>query len=285
MADNHSMDRVERETTTGDPGWTPGDDELMPWYQEASDHGKGITKAWHQVVDDVFRTGDLLLKAKKALDTPKAYDWMVLHRTPLEPKMAEKLIKVSTNAWLRAPAHRQWLPSAWPVLFELQRLPDHLLDKAHDLNLIGPAMRPKDVTALSTTLARAEQDDSLLAKGEVRAVDQQVWKEVQLLVEAKSLLRGMQRRIENIQNEPWARYIHMQSLNHAFNLARRLLAYSLPHSLCPYCRGDRCDRCYTLGWVNKLQFDAAPPEYKEGVLTSPADPDDEDLGPKETLVT
>jgi len=272
MADNHSMDRVEREMMAGD------DEFSVPWYQEASDHGKGITEGWHQAIEGVFRTGDLLRKAKAELDQ-EAYEWMVINRTPLEPKMAEKLIRVSTNSWLRAPEHRQWLPSAWPVLFELQRLPDHMLNQAHGLKLIGPAMRPKDVTAIRTALAHAEQNETLLAKGEVRAVDQQVWKEVQLLVEAKSLLRGMQRRIENIQNEPWARYIHMQSLNHAFNLARRLLAYSLPHSLCPYCRGDRCDRCYTLGWVNKLQFDAAPPEYKEGVLISPDDPDDEDLGP------
>jgi hypothetical protein len=43
---------------------------------------------------------------------------------------------------------------------------------------------------------------------------------------------------------------------------RNLVTAHAPHAACPYCKGDGCNACKSLGWVPQQVYDAAPADLK-----------------------
>ena len=252
--------------------------QVMPWYQTANRLGKLINKTWMDAVRSVMETGRLLEQARNELPS-EGFDWMMAHRVPFEKNQAEKLIMTNRNRWLQEAIkddHRvRWLPTSWSTLYELQRLPENVLNELEENGLINPWMTTGNVMEAASFVKRALHDKALARRGAVKELNKKIWDEVEPLIKAGKQIRNAQRELEFIASEPLARFLNMKAFNAGIRNAQRALRLALPHSLCPMCRGDRCNHCHNMGWVNKQRFDVAPAEFKEKLKIHPQ-PDEDD---------
>jgi hypothetical protein len=59
---------------------------------------------------------------------------------------------------------------------------------------------------------------------------------------------------------------HLQEIEDHLANARRMLTFSRPMFVCPYCKasGEPCEGCEKRGWVGQDVYDQAPAELKAG---------------------
>lgn len=85
----------------------------------------------------------------------------------------------------------------------------------------------------------------------------------------RSSINGLLKQINDVEESPGfellARY--RSRIRTDLENARNAILGCIPYDVCPYCNGmaNDCDGCSDRGWLNKLQFNAAPEEMRNGV--------------------
>ena len=88
-----------------------------------------ISRAWQKLATDVLEIGRCLLQAKVELSHGE-FTRMVRGELPFGPRTAQRLMFIANNPTLSNPTHASLLPTSWTTLYELARLPEHVLIKA-----------------------------------------------------------------------------------------------------------------------------------------------------------
>lgn len=85
------------------------------------------------------------------------------------------------------------------------------------------------------------------------------------LHESQNSLRAIKQLIQQLAQTPMGAYINLPGFESAIEDAWRVLRFSRPFGICPYCGGDRCDSCKRSGWMPRDLWSAAPSEMQERV--------------------
>ena len=85
------------------------------------------------------------------------------------------------------------------------------------------------------------------------------------LKELQKQIQGIRKTIETLCEQPIGVFLNEQALNADLKSAWESLKFSLPHAICPYCGGDKCQSCKRQGWVPKPIWSNAPEESRDAV--------------------
>jgi len=91
-----------------------------------------------------------------------------------------------------------------------------------------------------------------------RAVEQEA-----PLIEMQKSLKAMIQMATAVAAAPPGKYLHMQSFEQHMNDAWAALKFARPYGMCPYCGGDRCDKCRNSGWMPRNVFTAVPKDLQK----------------------
>jgi hypothetical protein len=112
------LDRIDRGPA---PGHNSGD-VISPKRQGWA---KGISKAWREGLDAIFKTGRLLVEAKADLPHGEFIAMIESKReVPFHRSTAFRLMAIVSDDKLTNDAHGQHLPPSWRTLYELTKLED-----------------------------------------------------------------------------------------------------------------------------------------------------------------
>lgn len=78
-------------------------------------------------VGAVLKLGRTLLAAKKALPHG-TFLKMIDDDLPVTASTAQRLMAIAADRKLKKAAHAQYLPTAWPTLYELTKLPEETFE-------------------------------------------------------------------------------------------------------------------------------------------------------------
>jgi hypothetical protein len=106
-----------------------------------------INAAWRDTVQGIFKTGDLLLAAKKHIAHGH---WRTFIKVELafDYSTAVRLMDIAGDARLRNVAHAPLLPPCWTVLYRLTNLTTEQFHMGIDSGIINPGMERWEVEAL-----------------------------------------------------------------------------------------------------------------------------------------
>jgi Protein of unknown function (DUF3102) len=107
-----------------------------------------ITTVWQQTLQGIFKSGRLLIDAKKALGHG-AFGKMIENELPFGPRTAERLMQVAADKRLTNPTRASVLPPSWGTLYALSRLDDAAFEKAVARRHIHAEMDRAEAEALA----------------------------------------------------------------------------------------------------------------------------------------
>jgi hypothetical protein len=111
-----------------------------------------IRAAHKQTVAAFLKTGCELIAAKKALRHGDFLK-MIQHDLPFAAATAQRLMKIAADPKMRNAAHAQLLPSSWPTLYELTKLPDATFKQAAMSGAINPTMTRRQATSIRVAVS------------------------------------------------------------------------------------------------------------------------------------
>lgn len=79
------------------------------------------------------------------------------------------------------------------------------------------------------------------------------------------LLRRAKSDAKALVGAPLGAFINFQEAEAMINNAISIFKFAAPFAPCPYCRAQGCKTCKKTGWVGKIIYDSAPPEFKDAV--------------------
>lgn len=132
-------------------------------------------------------------------------------------------------------------------------------DDNEELEPVG-SDTPKSVEPVKDEVGQPITDTAILAafnrRGEIRRL-------MQIPSDLKSTVKGMVGA-----NNPLVADLDENQFEAACNNLHRMLRFCQPYAVCPWCQGDHankadCRACKGRGWVNQLQYDQAPAEFKK----------------------
>lgn len=103
-----------------------------------------INTAWRETPDGIFKTGDLLIKAKAAVGHGNWLKYVKQH-LPFDRATARRLIAIARDTKLRNEAHVTHLPPCWPTLLDLTTTTQEQFERGIRDGLIHPGMLRVDV--------------------------------------------------------------------------------------------------------------------------------------------
>jgi len=123
-----------------------------------------IREAWQKSVSGIIETGQLLNAAKAELGE-KSWRWLCSKsnpdRVPFTHATAVKIATIARHTLIASGSHVNHLPQSWGTLYELTRLPDHILTRSLADGRIRPETQRKDIKALlPKATMRAEWRDA-----------------------------------------------------------------------------------------------------------------------------
>jgi N6-adenosine-specific RNA methylase IME4 len=121
-----------------------------------------ITAAFSKSVEAFFKTGRLLIEAKKALDHHGEWLPMIESGLPFKPSTAQRLMKIAADERLTNAAHVQLLPPHWGTLYELTKLTDDDFEEKIRSGAIHPELERRDVARENRLLAKARDEERVL---------------------------------------------------------------------------------------------------------------------------
>jgi len=85
-----------------------------------------ISEPWQKAVESIIDTGKRLIEAKDIVDEGK---WVEIFKDnkPFSRQTAFRLIAIAQHSILANVAHAQHLPRSWYTLYELSKIPEHIL--------------------------------------------------------------------------------------------------------------------------------------------------------------
>jgi N6-adenosine-specific RNA methylase IME4 len=95
--------------------------------------------AWRSGVDGIFRTGELITEAKKALPFGD-FEYMLEKQIPFGKRKAQMLMAIAADGRLRNAQNIALLPPSWPVLYDLTCMDDKALQSRFEDGTIRPDM-------------------------------------------------------------------------------------------------------------------------------------------------
>lgn len=107
---------------------------------------KKITDQWRDSVNAIINVGVTLREAKGALSAADFAE-MITNDLPFGERAARMFVAIGQSERLRK--HASALPASWYSLYELQRLPEKIFEKAVEDGRIHPDMERKEVAALA----------------------------------------------------------------------------------------------------------------------------------------
>lgn len=140
---------------------------LVPLRQ---DWAERIGAAWHQVIDNIFATGRLLIAAKAAL--PHG-EWLpLLDDLPFHRSTAARLMAIAEDPRLSNDAHVQHLlPASWGTLYELTKLDDATFTSRVADGSIHPQLERTDVQVWTQAASRQQRHRAIHAGAVARPDD------------------------------------------------------------------------------------------------------------------
>lgn len=103
-----------------------------------------INAAWRETLDGIFKTGDLLTKAKAAVGHGNWLQYVKQH-LPFDRATARRLMAIASDTKLRNEAHVTHLPPCWPTLLDLTTTTEEQFERGIRDGLIHPGMLRADV--------------------------------------------------------------------------------------------------------------------------------------------
>jgi hypothetical protein len=107
---------------------------------------KKISDQWRNSVNAIIQVGSMLAQAKKAI-SPNDFAAMIANDLPFGERAAQMMVAVGQSE--RLANHGSALPASWRTLYELQRLPEKIFEKAVKDGRIHPDMERREVAALA----------------------------------------------------------------------------------------------------------------------------------------
>lgn len=107
-------------------------------------------------VEAVLNLGRSLLAARKGLQHGEFLK-MIDNDLPFTASTAQRLMKIAASPKLTKAAHAHYLPSGWPTLYELTKLPEETFEQAVSDGTIHPEMTRKQARYLTVTVTEKPQ--------------------------------------------------------------------------------------------------------------------------------
>ena len=140
-------DRVERQLS----GCRDNNDLIA----EALALAAAIILAWRETLEGIFKTGDLLIKAKAIVPKGQWLEYVQEH-LPFKAATARRLIKIASDKRLRQELYATHLPVCWYTLWQLAKLTDEQFERGLQSGKINPDMLRVDIEVLKGSWVWAE---------------------------------------------------------------------------------------------------------------------------------
>lgn len=114
-----------------------------------------INAAWRDTVYGIFKTGDLLLAAKKRIPRGQ-WRTFITAELAFDYSTAVRLMDIAGDVRLRNEALAPLLPPCWTVLYQLTHLTTEQFQKGIDSRIINPGMERWEVEALRERAPQVE---------------------------------------------------------------------------------------------------------------------------------
>ncbi len=103
-----------------------------------------INAAWRETLEGIFKTGDLLLKAKAIVPRGEWLEYVQEHLR-FKAAAARRLMTIASDKRLRQESHATHLPICWYTLWRLTELTDEQFERGLQSGKINPNMQRTDI--------------------------------------------------------------------------------------------------------------------------------------------
>ena len=115
---------------------------------------------------------------------------------------------------------------------------------------------------VNAAVAEVKDDLDRDKRPDVTALERAVEQEAPL-IEMQRTLKSIVKMAEAVAQSPPGRWLHMQSFAKHMDDAWAALKFARPYGMCPYCGGDRCDKCRNSGWMPRNAWTAVPKDLQK----------------------
>ncbi|MFP4225036.1 MAG: ParB N-terminal domain-containing protein [Phycisphaeraceae bacterium] len=82
------------------------------------------------------------------------------------------------------------------------------------------------------------------------------------LTDLQQDIQSVRRQVESYRDEPVGGWLKLQRIDIDLKNVWTALKFAMPHAVCPYCQGEKCDNCRQTGWMPKDVFERVPAELR-----------------------